>query len=173
MNQTFSKNIWRFILLFILQVLIFRSLSLGGLAFNYIQVFIYPIFLMLIPVSTNRNILLLLGFIMGIGIDMFYDSPGLHASATVLTAFVRPFVLSGLEPRGGYKFNAIPTLAEFGANWFYRYAAILLIIHLFFYFSIEAFQLSQLLSILLKTICTFFASMLLIVIYMLIFNPRA
>ncbi len=173
MNQILSKNVWRFILLFALQVLIFRRLSLGGLAFNYIQVLIYPLFILLIPVGTNRNVILLLAFALGMSIDMFYDSPGVHAGALVIAAFARPYVLSAIEPRGGYKINAIPTLAEFGANWFYRYAAIMLIIHLFFYFSIEAFQLSEILYILLKTICAFFASMLLIVIYMLIFNPKA
>ncbi len=173
MNQTFSRNAWRFLLLFILQVLIFRPLSLGGLAFNYIQILIYPLFILLLPVNTNRNMTLLLAFGLGIGIDMFYDSPGLHGGAAVLTAFVRPFVLKALEPRGGFKFNAIPTIAEHGANWFYQYASILLAIHLLFYFSVEAFQFSQILYILLKTICSFLASMLLVVIYMLIFNPKA
>lgn len=173
MSQTFSKNAWRFLLLLILQILIFRRLSLGGAAFNYIQIFIYPLFLLLLPVHTNRNVIMLLGFVMGLCVDMFYDSPGLHAAAAVLTAFARPFVLKALEPRGGFKFNALPTIVEHGTNWFYRYASIVLVIHLLFYFSVEAFQFSQILFILLKTICSFFASMLLIVIYMLIFNPKA
>ena len=173
MGQAFSKNIWRFILLFVLQVLIFRQLALGGVVFNYIQVFIYPLFLWLLPVNINRILLLFMGFLLGIGLDAFYDSPGLHASATVLTAFIRPYVLQFLEPRGGYKFNAVPTIVELGSGWFYRYGSILLVMHLLFYFSVEAFQFSQLLFILLKTISTFAASLLMIFIYMLIFNPKS
>jgi hypothetical protein len=173
MGHVVTRNVLRFFLLLVLQVLIFRRLTLGGVAFNYIQVFLYPLFLFLLPLGVNRIVLLLLGFVLGMSIDIFYDSPGLHASAAVFTAFVRPIVLQGLEPRGGYKINALPTVQEFGINWFYRYTAILLLGHLLFYFSVEAFQLSLILSVLLKTICSFLASMLLIGIYMLIFNPKA
>ncbi len=172
MGQTLTKNIWRFLLLFLLQVLIFRQLNLGGLAFNYIQVFIYPLFLLLLPVAINRILLLFLGFTLGLLVDMFYNTPGLHASASVLTAFIRPFILNNFAPRGGYKLNAIPLVAEFGTRWFFRYAAVALVIHLTTYFFVEAFTLIRILDVLLKTICSFLASMLLIFIYMLIFNPK-
>ncbi len=172
MGPTVNRNIWRFILLLLLQVLILKRISLGGPSFNYVQIFIYPLFLFLLPISLGRGWLLLLGLLLGLSIDVFYDTPGLHGSAAVFTAFIRPFVLHAMEPRGGYKVQAIPTLAEFGSNWFYRYAGILLAAHSFLYFMVEAFQVSEILFVLLKTFLAFVASMLLIVIYMLIFTPK-
>jgi hypothetical protein len=127
---------------------------------------------MLLPVQIGKGLLIFLGFLLGLSVDMFYDSPGIHASASTFTAFIRPFVLNSLQPRGGYKINAFPNKEHFGFNWFVRYAAILLIFHLFWYFVIEAFQLSQILYIILKTICSFVASIIFVVLYVLIFNPK-
>ncbi len=168
----FFKIIGRFFLLLLLQVLVFKQLSLTGPGFNYVQILIYPLFILLLPLDLSKSWLLLIGFVLGISVDMFYDSPGVHASATVLTAFARPYILLVLEPRGGYKVNAHPTIAEFGSSWFLRYSGILMAIHLFAYFSAEALQWSALLMITLKTIVSLIASMLMISLYMLIFNPK-
>jgi hypothetical protein len=128
---------------------------------------------MLLPVQTGRMLLIILGFILGISIDIFYDSPGLHASASVFTAFIRPYILSAIEPRGGYKINSVPNRDQFGLNWFARYVSILLALHLFWYFTIEVFQISQIFQILLKTMSSFIASILFISLYIIIFNPKS
>jgi len=167
-----AKNIWRYSLVLLLQVLVFKQLNIAGGAFNYVQVLIYPLFILLLPLNISKSWLILLGFLLGISVDMFYDSPGVHASASVLTAFIRPSILQLLEPRGGYKVNAHPTSAEFGTAWFIRYSSLLLGIHLLTYFIAEAFQWSQMLMIMLKTIVSFFSSMIVISLYMVIFNPK-
>ncbi|MDH3652103.1 MAG: hypothetical protein OEQ53_20620 [Saprospiraceae bacterium] len=172
MNQQNRRNIGRLILLVLLQVLIFKQLTIGWTQFNYIQVIIYPLFLMLLPINIGKGWLLVIAFALGLIIDMFYDSPGVHASACLFTGLLRPFILQVMEPRGGYKVNAIPTRAEFGNEWFFRYAALLLVVHILAYFSVEVFNLGEIGYILLKTIFTFLPSMLLIVIYMYILNPR-
>ena len=115
---------------------------------------------------------MIIGFALGLTVDMFYNSPGMHAGAAVFSAFIRPNMLSALEPRGGYKINSIPNIRQFGSNWFYRYAAAVVSLHLFFYFLLEAFDLTQILQILIKSVLSFVASMVLIGIYMLIFNPK-
>lgn len=163
---------FRFVLLLLIQGLILHQVNLGGNGFNYIQIIIYPLFIMLFPVQTGKILLILMGFLMGISVDFFYDSPGLHASASVFTAFVRPFVLAAVEPRGGYKINSVPTKSQFGLNWYIRYISILLAMHLFWYFSLEVFQISQILKVFLKTIVSFIASILFIGLYTVIFNPK-
>ena len=172
MESQIVRILFRFILLLLIQGLILHRLNIGGTQFNYIQVLIYPLFIMMLPVQTGKIILILLGFVMGISVDIFYDSPGLHASAAVFTAFIRPFVLSTIEPRGGYKINSVPTKVQFGLQWFARYVSIMLILHLFWYFSVEVFQISQILKILLKTISSFIASIMFIGLYVIIFNPK-
>ncbi len=163
---------FRFILIVLLQGLIFHRFNLGGTQFNYIQILIYPLFIMLLPVQTGRILLIILGFLLGLSIDFFYDSPGLHASASVFTAFIRPFVLASIEPRGGYKINSVPNKNQFGVNWFARYVAILLLFHLLWYFTVEAFQISMVLQIILKTVSSFFASIIFVGVYVVIFNPK-
>lgn len=172
MSQTVGKNIWRFLLLVILQVLIFDRINIGGNQFNYIHILLYPLFLFLLPVNVSKAGIILLGFFLGMSIDMFANSPGLHASASVFTAFIRPTILGTFEPRGGYKVHSVPTAREFGNNWFFRYAGTLLALHLLFYFSVEAFQFSAFFTVLLKTTLSFVVSIILIVVYMLIFNPK-
>ena len=167
------KNIWRVVFLLLLQLLVFRQMQIQGLCFNYVHILIYPMFILLLPVDISNSWLLMLGFLIGIAVDMFYDSPGLHASAAVLLAFVRPIVLHQLEPRGGYKVNSVPTRNEFGDNWFYKYASILLGVHLLAYFMLEAFQIGLIGSVLIKTVTSLVASLLIVGLYMLIFNPKA
>ena len=162
----------RFILLVLLQGLIFHRFNLGGTQFNYIHIFIHPIFLLLLPVQTGRMLQVFLGFLLGISIDIFYDSPGLHASTCVFTAFIRPIILSSMEPRGGYKINSVPSRNQFGVNWFARYVALVLLLHLLWYFSIEVFEISNILQIILKTISSFIASFIFTGIYIVIFNPK-
>ncbi|MCB0667807.1 MAG: hypothetical protein KDC80_18390 [Saprospiraceae bacterium] len=172
MESQIVRNTFRFILLLLIQGLILYRVNLGGPGFNYIHILIYPLFIMLFPVQTSKVLLILLGFLIGISVDVFYDSPGLHASASVFTAFIRPFVLSAIEPRGGYKINSVPTKHQFGFNWFAKYVSILLVLHLIWYFSLEVFQITQILKVFLKTIVSFFASLLCIWLYVIIFNPK-
>jgi hypothetical protein len=116
--------------------------------------------------------LLIIGFVLGFAIDLFYESPGVHMSACVFLAFIRPWVLKILEPRGGYPANSNPTANDFGLVWFMQYSGILLFIFLFFYFSVEVFTFSRFLEILLKTFSSFVVSFLAVFLYISIFNPR-
>ena len=172
MNPQVSKNIVRFVVLVLLQVLIFKRINLGWNQFNYIHILIYPLFLFLLPINISKSWLLFFGFILGICVDAFYDTPGVHASATVFTAFIRPLVLNQLQPRGGYKVNAVPTKANFGNNWFFRYVSILLLVHTLFYFSVEAFTFDLAFQVLLKTMFGFITSFIMIGLYIFIFDPK-
>ena len=114
----------------------------------------------------------MIGFALGLVIDLFYESPGVHMSACVFIAFVRPWVLKAMEPRGGYPVNSNPNAHDFGLVWFMQYSAILLALFLFFYFSVEVFTYARFFEILLKTLSSFVVSFLAILFYITIFNPR-
>ena len=172
MNSAFWTTGIRIVAIILLQGLIFRRIQLGGDQFNYISIIFYPVILMLLPMKTNRALLLVLGFFIGLMIDMFYDSAGLHASACVFIAFMRPVVLKFLEPRGGYPVNANPTLRDFGSAWFLRYSAIMLGLFLLFYFSVEVFTFVYIGEILLKVVVSFALSFMAILMYIFLFNPK-
>jgi hypothetical protein len=122
--------------------------------------------------KTPKTVLLLIGFALGLIIDIFYDSLGVHASACVFTAFIRPLLLQLIEPRGGYPINVSPTKFHFGTRWFLLYSGIALFLHLLFYFSIEVFTFVYFLEIWLKTIFSFIFSFLTVLLYIFLLNPK-
>lgn len=171
MNNIVTVNVLRFLGLLLFQGLILRRITFDSGVWSYIHVLVYPLFIMLLPLRTPRPLVIGASFLMGILVDLFYYTPGLHASAAVFTGYFRPAVLSWLEPRGGYNVNYSPTQARLGGNWFYRYAAILLAVHLFFYFSVEAFTFIYFGRILLNTLVSFVISFFFVFAYMRVFDP--
>jgi hypothetical protein len=165
-------NIRRFLVLFIIQVFVLKQINLGWENFQYIFLMIYPLFILLMPLKVSRSLLLVLAFFLGLSIDVFYDSPGLHASAMVFTAFIRKYILKFLEPVEGYSTDSTPTIRENGFNWFLIYSSLLMFIHCLFFFSVEAFSFVYLNEILLKTIFSFIISQIIILLFVLILNPK-
>jgi hypothetical protein len=133
---------------------------------------VYPLFILLLPLKVARSLQIFLAFVMGLLIDIFYDTPGLHASALLVTAFLKKYVLKFLEPVDGYSTDASPTIRRYGFNWFLIYSSLLMFIHLLVFFSVEAFSFVYIFEILLKTIFSFIFSQILIILYVLILNPK-
>ncbi len=87
MDTQVINTIKRFFLLVIIQVLVLKHINIGWSDFNFIHFFIYPLFILLLPLKTQRSLMLILAFVFGLIIDMFYDSPGLHAGSLVFLAY--------------------------------------------------------------------------------------
>jgi hypothetical protein len=141
-------------------------------SFSYIHIIVYPLFILLLPLRTPKGLVVVLGFLMGILVDLFYDSPGVHAGALVFTAYARNIVLKFLEPHEGYQVEEIPSMHYRGFTWFLIYASILMGIHLLFYFSVEAFSFVYYYDILLKTVFSFVFSVIIIMMQQLIFRTK-
>ncbi|MFK7808132.1 MAG: hypothetical protein AB8F74_10065 [Saprospiraceae bacterium] len=171
MNNVIVTNLVRFIVLVLLQTLVLQRINLGGEYSNFFHIIIYPLFIILLPLRIPHALLVLLGFVAGITVDVFYDSLGVHASAAVFIAFIRPLVLNILSPQKGYDMTFSPTKARFGAAWFFPYAATMMLIYLFFYFSVEVFTFYFIGQIMLRTLCSFFLSMLFIIVLQFLFDP--
>lgn len=172
MNSVISANIIRFFILALGQVLVFKRIAFSWGDFAFIHFIIYPLFIILLPIKVPRPIVIALGFLIGIFVDLFYDSPGVHASASVFTAYTRGIVLDFLEPYEGYNTNDSPTIMTRGIGWFMTYASILFGLHLLWYFSVEAFSFVFFFEILLNTIFSFIASFIIIMLFLLIFRPK-
>jgi len=87
--------------------------------------------------------LLLLAFGTGLIIDFFSSSPGMHTFATVLTGFVRPYVLRIVSPRDGYESGADPSMVAYGFRWFLSYAILMVLIHHITLFYVEVFRFAD------------------------------
>src|SRR5664280_2081310 len=88
-----------FILLILLQVLLFNNIQFSG----YVNPYVYIMFILLLPIDIPSWLLLILSFVTGLIIDFFSGSPGMHTSATVLVAFIRPYILRIVSPSDGYE----------------------------------------------------------------------
>lgn len=173
MNNDVLKQVLRFIFLVLLQVLLLRRASPSWENFNYINIYLYPIFIMLLPLRTPSVLVITLGFILGLTIDIFYGTIGIHASACTFMAFIRPFALAMVEPRGGYNVDYSPSKRQFGIGWFLTYSAILLFAFLFWLFSVEAFTFYYIGTILLRTIFSFIVSYIILIIYHLLTDTKS
>ena len=149
------KNTVRFVLLVLLQVLIVQNIRLG----SYIILFPYILFILLLPFETPKLLVMLIAFITGLTIDLFYDTAGMHAAVCTFIGFIRFFILKLLAPREGYDAGLSPTIQSMGSVWFITYSASIIFIHhlLFFYFEIFRFSefFSTLLRVILSSIGTF------------------
>lgn len=172
MNSVVIKNIIRFFSLAIFQVLIFKRVAFNWGDFAFIHFIVYPLFIILLPIKLPRPLVIFLGFLIGIFIDFFYDSPGIHASAGVFTGYARGLILDLLEPYEGYNVNDSPTIETMGISWFMSYASILLGLHLLYYFSVEAFSFVYIFEIAMNTIFSFIASFIILMLFLLIFRPK-
>ncbi len=139
MIKFFSKYLLTFILLVFLQVFILNNIQFSG----YINPYIYVLFILALPFETPKWVLLIIAFALGLMIDLFSSTVGMHSSATVFMAFLRPYILKVISPRDGYESETLPQLRYYGASWFIRYSAILIFSHHTFLFFIEVFRFSS------------------------------
>ncbi len=159
MLNAIIRNIIRFIILVLVQVLIINNIELG----RFINPFIYVLFIIILPFETPKWLLLISAFILGITIDMFSDTAGMHAAASVLMAYVRPGVLKLFSPREGYEIGTDPTIQYLGVPWFLSYSGILILLHHFVLFYIEIFRMSEFFSTFLRVIISSVFTLLLVV----------
>ena len=125
-----------FILLILLQVLLFNNIQFSG----YVNPYVYLMFILLLPFEIPPWLLLLLSFATGMLIDLFSGSPGMHSSATLLTGFVRPYVLRIISPRDGYEASLNPSMLVYGFKWFFFYTLIMVLVHHTALFYLEVFS---------------------------------
>jgi len=156
-----------FILLILLQGLILNNIEMGG----YINPYLYVLFILILPFETPKWLSLILGFTLGLSIDIFTSTIGMHTSATVFMAFARIYLLNILRPRDGYEFNTTPSLQDMGLNWFAMYSSILIFLHHLFLFYVESFKFSQIFSTLWRVILSTIFTILLVFIVQL-FNYK-
>ncbi len=138
MSRTVLVNILRFIALVFIQAFLLKNINVYQLPIPYL----YILFIMLLPFETPNLLLFPLAFLTGLAVDAFYDTPGLNAAATVILALVRVLFVSVTVQREGNDVAPEPTIGSMGFRWFFTYASLLTLIHHFFLYNLEVFQLS-------------------------------
>jgi len=165
MNSAVLVNIARFILLLAAQILIFNNINFLG----YINPYPYMLFIILYPVNGNKYGLLLASFFLGIIMDMFCNSGGVHAAACVVLAFCRPYIFKfsfGLS----YEYQTV-RLNDVLTPERFSFILIAVVIHHFVLFLLEIFKLNFLPEILLKTVLSTIFTIILCITIIYIIKP--
>lgn len=155
------KNSIRFIVLIALQSLVFNQLEFG---FG-IQLMVTPLFVIMLPFDMRMIPMMLIAFAMGISIDSISNTYGLHTSSLLLITYFRPMIFKVFAPRDGYDPLKEGNIYDMGTRWFIYVFGIMLLIHHFWFFTLEVFRFDEFFFILRKTVISvpfsFGASMLL------------
>ena len=115
---------------------------------------LYIYFILKFNSGTSRNELMLWAFFFGLTIDVFSDTPGMNAAATVLLAFLRPSLLRLFTPRDNQD-NLVPSFKSMGITPFLKYTTASVFIHSLALLSIEFFSFSGIWLLLLRVaLCT-------------------
>ena len=167
------KNIVRFIALVFLQIFVVNQMNLGFLN-PYISIVIYISFLFTFPVNISKYILLIVALFLGLSIDMFQNTGGIHASACVFLAFVRPFLLIRLQSDS--PIDEIQELSVYTED-LQKYIVYCMLLAFFFFmwlFLLEEFNFGRIPLIFLKAILSSVVSTALIILgqYLLIRKPK-
>lgn len=128
-----------FVFLVLLQVVILNNINFGG----SINPYLYIAFILALPLNTKKAWVLILGFIMGLTIDLFVYTPGINTAATVFLAFARNAILPYLEPRDGFDPASRPSVSDYGWSWYLRYILFLVPIHHLALFLLDSFSIKD------------------------------
>lgn len=127
-----------FIGLVLIQVLILNHVQFSG----FVNPYIYVLFVLLLPLSSPRYVVLLLAFLLGITIDIFSNSLGVHSFATVFVAYLRPIVIRLISNREE-DMSDYPGLMQNKFRWFLSYITIMVVVHHIVLFYLEVFTFSD------------------------------
>ena len=165
MNSTVIINILRFILLLALQVVVFNRLDL----FGFINPYPYILFILLYPVNGNKAVLMLSAFFMGLLVDMFLNTGGPHAVASVTLAYVRANYFKfafGVS----YEYQTIKINDRLSPERF-TFILISVITHHLILFILEVFRFNLILTTLLHTLYTTIFTLVVCIIAIYLVKP--
>jgi len=168
-NLVFN-NILRFIVLVIIQVFILNNIHL----FDWVNPYLYVLFIILMPLHTPKWILLVCSFLLGMTIDAFMNTLGMHIAACVFIAYIRPFIIDFISPGGGYEAEDKPNLQSLGLQWFLTYAVSMVLLHHFVLYFLEVFRLSEFFDTMMRiSINSIFTILLIILSQFLFFKKKS
>lgn len=165
MNSTVITNVFRFLILLAAQVVIFNHIEL----FNFVNPYPYLLFILLFPINGSRSLLLVTSFVLGLCLDMFDNSGGVHAAASVVLAYFRQDILKfafGIS----YEYHTIKITDKLSKELF-TYLLVSVLLHHSILFVLEIFRFNFIWEILLRTLLTTPFTLLVCIIIIYLIKP--
>lgn len=160
MNTNLPHYILLFFVLVLVQVLILNSVHIFGYATPHLYIW----FIILLPYATPRYLTLFLGFLLGSILDLMSSTPGIHAFATTMAAGVSLLTLPYFMPHEDERdrIHVIPSMKSLGIGVFVKYAVLIVFVHHFALYAIEAFSFHHFLYLIFRTVVSTILTLLLI-----------
>lgn len=149
MTVTFIANLFRFIALVLLQVVVLDHLDVAN---GWMVPYLYVLFLLMLPFELPAWSVLVIGAVTGLTIDLFSSTPGMHMSACLVMMYARVQLLRFIAPREGYEYGMRPTIPRMGLAWFLTYAGLLILVHHSWLFTVEMHRLDGFFSTFLRAV---------------------
>lgn len=156
MKLNYLKEFLIFILLILVQVLLLNRINLFGIATPVIYIW----FLLKLPVGRSPYYVIISGFLMGIIIDIFLNTPGMNAAATTIVAAFRKPIIGMFYERDTFD-EYVPGINT-DASKFVRFTIFTMLLHITILFFIESFTLFNLVNTLIRIITSSVVSILIV-----------
>lgn len=157
MKLSYIYEIFLFVVLILLQVLLFNRISLFGLATPILYIY----FLIKLPIGRNLFFVIISGFLLGLIIDIFLNTPGINAAATTIVATLRQPIINMVFDREEYE-EYTPGIHA-GAGAFFRFALIVVLLHQTLLFFIESFTFFNFTNTILRILASSVLTLLIII----------
>lgn len=167
MNNTTLLNIFRFVILVFFQVTVFNNIHF----FGFITPYPYILFILLYPLNSNRHLFLIFSFLLGLILDVFNNSGGVHTTACITLAFFREDLLK-MSFGYSYEYHLLRITDKFSSELVTYFVSGVVIHHTILIF-LEVFNLNFIIEILLRILTSsLFTLILLFLIVGLIKSPK-
>ena len=159
MGQVLIKYVIIFVVLVLIQVLFLNQVQFSG----FVNPYIYILFIMLLPLKAPRYAILIGAFLLGLSVDIFSNTLGIHAFASVFIAYVRPVIIRVITNREE-DMSDYPGLRQNGMGWFLYYTTLMVLIHHSVLFFVEVFSFANFLDTLYRILLSSISSIFVIVL---------
>ena len=139
------KICW-FIGLVLLQVLVLNNVHIG----DYATPFLYIYFILRLESNVSRNEAMIWGFVLGLCVDIFSNTPGMNAAAAVMLAFMRPVYLRLFTPRDNQEI--VPSLKNLGFSSYVKYLLVAVFTHHAVLYTLAFFSFSDIQTLLIRIV---------------------
>lgn len=155
-----TKQIGRYMIVMVLQVLLFNQLQLWGACHPYI----YILCLLMLPITLPHSVDMIIGAAVGLMMDIFCNSLGVHTAACILLMYVRPYLIGALV-NDKDRLNEQISLRAIGMEAMLKYVVILVVLHHLTVFLLAAWSWAHLGFVLLETLVSGVITILLVLGY--------
>ncbi len=158
MTKTIVQFSLLFIVLILLQAMVFNNICL----FNVAVPFVFIYFIIYLPVTLSVNWVLLLSFLAGLSVDIFANTQGMNALACTIIAMSRRSILHRFFPREDELSIPEPSVRSLGQEVYMKYLFTIVGLYCTIIFLVESLSFFDIWRLLLRIVCSTMLTFLLL-----------